>query len=195
MILTEHPIELFKDWFEAAKNQYDPCLDALTLATITPEGLPAARIVLIKDFSVEGFCFFTNYKSHKARDLDAHPVASMVFYWPSLAKQVRITGKVGRVSRTESENYFRTRPRGSQVGAWASEQSSEIPSREFLIQKSQEIENQYSGQEVPCPPFWGGYRLQPQEIEFWIGKDNRLHDRFFYRLQPDQTWTVSQLSP
>ena len=166
----------------------------MTLATATPDGRPSARMVLLKQVDEEGFVFFTNYKSAKAEQLDANPYASLVFYSSQLDRQVRVEGSVVKTSAQESREYFSTRPRESQIGAWASAQSQAIGSREVLEQRAHELEELYSEREVDCPEHWGGYRLKPERIEFWKNRIGRLHDRILY--QRDATaWTITRLAP
>lgn len=192
--LADDPFTQFNRWLTEALARDVPEPNAMTLATATRDGVPSARIVLLRGFDERGFVFFTNYESQKGRELAENPRAALVFYWPTLGRQVRITGEVTRVSREESEAYFHTRPRGSQLSAWASEQSAVIPDRATLEERLREIEQRFPG-EVPLPPFWGGYRVSPTTIEFWQGRTNRLHDRLRYTRQPDGTWRIERLSP
>ena len=165
----------------------------MTLATVGGDGTPSARTVLLKAFSPAGFTFFTDLRSKKGHDLDAHPRACLLFFWPELERQVRITGDVTQVPEAEAAIYFKSRPRGSQLGAWASHQSQVIPDRAWLEQRLAEAEAKF-GAEPPLPPHWGGYRVEPDEIEFWQGRESRLHDRLRYR--KDETgWVVERLSP
>ncbi|MCA9400397.1 MAG: pyridoxamine 5'-phosphate oxidase [Candidatus Omnitrophica bacterium] len=189
------PIELFKKWMAAAvkKELFEP--NAMTLATATQDGRPTARTVLLKDFGPDGFVFYTNYHSRKGKNLEANPHASLVFYWGSLSRQVLVDGTVTRTDRRTSEEYFHSRPRGSQIAAAASEQSSVVSNRETLMDKMKEIERDYQGKEVPCPQNWGGYCLIPQRIEFWQGRPDRMHDRLCYQLQADGTWLRERLAP
>jgi pyridoxamine 5'-phosphate oxidase len=166
----------------------------MTLATASPDGAPAARTVLLKAFDAQGFVFYTNYESQKGKDLAANPRATLLFCWLALERQVRIDGNVARVSREESEAYFHSRPIGSQYGAWASRQSSVVENREALDAKLREVEQQYAGQTVPLPPYWGGYRVTPTMFEFWQGRENRMHDRLRYRRNGDG-WKIERLSP
>lgn len=165
----------------------------MTLATATRAGRVSARIVLLKDFDERGFCFFTNYKSAKAKELSGNPRAALVFFWQPLYRQVRIEGSVQQMSRAEANAYFLTRPYGSQIGAWASPQSEPIPDREFLENRAKEFERKY-GEKVPRPPHWGGYRVVPNTIEFWQGRENRLHDRLVYR-RTQRGWKIVRLAP
>jgi pyridoxamine 5'-phosphate oxidase len=189
------PIRQFQIWLDDAVAANIPLAEAMTLATATPEGRPAARMVLLKQVDQSGFVFFTNYRSAKARQLDANPYAALVFYWNLLERQVRVEGSVVRTSLEESREYFQTRPRESQIGAWASEQSEVIGSRDVLEQRAQELETLYCDREIDCPEHWGGYRLKPERIEFWKGRVGRLHDRILYELSPTGTWTISRLAP
>lgn len=166
----------------------------MTLATATKDGQPSARIVLLKSFDERGFVFFTNYHSRKGKDLAENPSACLLFYWPQVWRQVRIDGAVEKVSEKESADYFQTRPLGSRLGAWASNQSEVIENRDVLEENYAELEKRF-GEDVPCPPHWGGYRLRPIEIEFWQGRENRLHDRLRYRLRRDGTWLIERLAP
>ncbi len=189
------PIKQFQLWFDEAIAAKLPLPEAMNLATATPEGRPSSRMVLLKQVDHDGFVFFTNYHSAKAAQLEANPYASLVFYWPQLERQVRIEGKVERTTDEESEAYFRTRPRESQIGAWASPQSSVIADREVLEQRARELEEYYRDREIECPGHWGGYRLRPDRIEFWKGRVGRLHDRILYELLSDGTWTIKRLAP
>ena len=166
----------------------------MTLATAGPDGQPSARTLLLKDLGDDGFVFFTNYNSRKARELATTPKAALVFYWPELHRQVRVTGVVAKATRTEAEAYFATRPRGAQIAAWASGQSSVIPGRQFLEDRMQRLEAKYAGHDVPTPPNWGGYRLKPDTIEFWQGRINRLHDRLRYA-RTATGWKIERLAP
>ncbi|HPZ99550.1 MAG TPA: pyridoxamine 5'-phosphate oxidase [Phycisphaerae bacterium] len=168
---------------------------AVTLATANKDGQPSARIVLLKGLDARGFIFFTNYLSRKARELDENPRAAMVFYWAGQERQVCVRGTVSKVPREESEAYFRSRPRGSRLAAWASHQSDVIENRAVLEERWAQLEKQYAGKDIPTPDFWGGYVLDPDYIEFWQGRPSRLHDRFRYIRQPDRTWRIERLSP
>lgn len=192
--LALSPVEQFGLWFNEAEGSGAPEPNACTLATATRDGVPSARIVLLKGYDASGFTFFTNYESRKGRELADNPHAALVFFWAVLERQVRIVGTVSRVSREETEAYFASRPRGSQLGAWASAQSATIPNRDELEARFRELTERYSHEAPPAPPHWGGYRLAPVEIEFWQGRASRLHDRLRYRLAQGQ-WIVERLSP
>jgi len=190
------PIEQFRLWFEEAWRSEARLPNAMTLATCSKDAVPSARIVLLKGFDHDGFVFFTNYQSAKAQDLDANPLASLVFYWEQLSRTVRIAGSVTKVSKDESDAYFQSRPRDSQLGAWASDQSRVIPSREALDKWFEELKQKHEGHGIPTPPHWGGYRVHPTSIEFWQGQSNRLHDRLLYTRNADtKTWTLQRLAP
>jgi pyridoxamine 5'-phosphate oxidase len=189
------PLKLFRRWFDDAIASGSRLPDAMTLATATKEGKPSARMVLLKQVDDDGFVFFTNYNSRKARELDENPYAALVSYWVGLDRQVRVEGRVERVSDAESDEYFHTRPRESQLGALASPQSEVIESREFLEQRFRDFEGMYRDRSVARPAHWGGYRLKPNLIEFWQNRSGRLHDRILYELQADGSWSVKRLAP
>jgi pyridoxamine 5'-phosphate oxidase len=188
------PITQFSIWMDEAisSNLIDP--NAMILATADKNGTPSARTVLLKTFDEKGFVFFTNYDSAKAKDLEENPFASLLFLWLELERQVRIAGKAVKVSREESEKYFLTRPRESQLGAWASKQSGVIQNRKILESQFEEMKKRFENKEIPLPPFWGGYKVIPERIEFWQGRESRLHDRIFYTLIEGK-WKVERLSP
>lgn len=192
----DDPIVQFHRWLNDAVAADITEPNAMTLATADAEGHPSARIVLLKGLDERGFCFFTNYSSQKGRDLDANPHAAMVFLWKELERQVTVRGPVTRTDPDESDAYFRTRPHGSQIGAWVSEeQSSPIPDRQYLETREAEFLEKFPpGTRVPLPDFWGGYRLDPVVIEFWQGRPSRLHDRVVYTRTPD-AWTIERFSP
>lgn len=192
--IDRDPIKQFQAWLDDAFAAKLPLAEAMTLATVTPDGKPVARMVLLKQVDHDGFVFYTNYNSAKARELDANPNAALVFYWTQLDRQVRVEGSVTRTSVEESREYFATRPRESQIGAWASEQSEVIASREVLEQRASELEQQYRDREIDCPEHWGGYRLQPERIEFWKSRIGRLHDRILYQREGDG-WIITRLAP
>jgi pyridoxamine 5'-phosphate oxidase len=193
--VDREPLPLFERWLDEARQVGIKLAEAMTLATATPDGKPSARLVLLKQADEHGFVFYTNYNSMKARELDSNPQAALVFYWPQLERQVRVEGKVERVSAAESDAYFKTRPRESQIGALASPQSEVIASREALQQKAEELEQLYEGREIERPAHWGGYRLHAERIEFWKGRPGRLHDRILYERQTDGTWSIVRLAP
>ena len=194
--LKDNPIEQFDRWFQQAleADLIEP--NAMTLATATPDGKPTARIVLLKGVSDRGFVFYTNYESQKGQQLIANPHAALVFLWDKLERQVRIEGRVEKLSSAESAEYFHSRPKASQLGAWTSDQSRVIPNREVLELKQAQLQEQYSGDAtVPLPPHWGGFRVVPDRIEFWQGRPSRLHDRLVYDCQSDGSWQIERLSP
>jgi pyridoxamine 5'-phosphate oxidase len=191
--LAGDPIEQFRDWYERAEREV-PLAHAMTLATVDADGAPDARMVLLKGFGPEAFRFFTNLHSAKARQLEATRRAALVLYWRELDRQVRVRGPVERLPNAESDEYFASRPRDSQLGAWASPQSEPLPDREALDALVHEIEERFSGGDVTRPPFWGGYALRPEEIEFWQGQAGRLHDRFRYSRHGDG-WRLDRLAP
>ena len=189
-----NPVAEFGRWFDEALKAEVLEANAMTLATATEDGVPSARTVLLKGFDERGFVFFTDERSRKGVELKCNPRAALVFYWPELERQVRITGRTETVSREESDAYFRTRPRGSRIGAWVSHQSQVIPSRKVLEERVPEVERKYPGDEVPLPPYWGGFRVAPETIEFWQGRESRLHDRIRYVRDGDR-WRIERLSP
>ena len=196
--LTAQPVALFADWFAGAVAAGVQEANGVCLCTNHPDEGPDGRIVLLKDFDSAGFQFFTNYEGSKAAQMALDPRACMVFWWQTLRRQVRIRGTIERLSSQESDSYFASRPRDSQLGAWASSQSQVIASREVLEQRLREVEQRFpegAGPGVPRPPHWGGYRLVPSQFEFWQGRDSRLHDRFVYRQGPDAGWIVQRLMP
>ncbi|MDX2100328.1 MAG: pyridoxamine 5'-phosphate oxidase [Leptolyngbyaceae cyanobacterium bins.59] len=189
------PIRQFQEWFDQALAAQLPEPNAMTLATATREGIPSARIVLLKGFDERGFTFFTNYESRKGQELADNPQAVLVFLWHGLERQVRIEGTVEKVSPEESDEYFHSRPHASQLGAWVSHQSQVIADRDILTQELNALNDRYQDQEIPRPPHWGGYRVQPMLIEFWQGRPSRLHDRLCYRRLVDSRWKIERLSP
>jgi pyridoxamine 5'-phosphate oxidase len=191
-----NPIVQFEHWIKDAQRAGLKEPNAMVLATATRDGHPSARVLLLKEVSDLGFVFYTNYSSRKARELEANPFAAVTFYWSELERQVRVEGQVRRTSRQQSDAYFRTRPKGSQLGAWASYQSHVLPNREPLEARLQELEAAYADTgDIPVPEFWGGYCLLPDSIEFWQGRPNRLHDRLRYRKDGDRGWILERLSP
>jgi len=187
--LDPDPLRQFERWRAEAGG-----MDAVALATATEQGAPSARMVLLKGADERGFVFHSSYEGRKARELAANPRAALLFYWQEPGRQVRVEGEVARIDPAESEAYFRTRPRGGQLAAWASTQSEPIGSREELEARFREVEAEYEGREVPLPPHWGGFRLVPETYEFWQHADNRLHDRFRYSREGD-AWAIERLSP
>jgi pyridoxamine 5'-phosphate oxidase len=189
------PIVQFTRWFEQALAGEITEPNAMTVATATRDGIPSARMVLLKGFDERGFVFYTNYESQKGRELAENPVAALVFHWVELHRQVRVAGVVERVSAEESDAYFQSRPRGSRLGAWVSHQSAVLTGREELEVRLAALVAQYGEGEIPLPPYWGGYRVIPASVEFWQGRPSRLHDRLRYSRQPDDSWRIERLSP
>ncbi|WP_017319371.1 pyridoxamine 5'-phosphate oxidase [Mastigocladopsis repens] len=190
-----NPFIQFRQWFDQAIAAQLPEPNAMTLATATPDGKPSARMVLLKGFDERGFVFYTNYNSQKGQELAENPQASLVFWWAELERQVRISGRVEKVSENESDEYFYSRPLNSRLGAWASNQSEVIESREILEQRMQELQIKYQNEDVKRPRHWGGLRVIPTEIEFWQGRSNRLHDRLLYTRLNNGSWEIMRLSP
>jgi pyridoxamine 5'-phosphate oxidase len=189
------PLVEFRSWYRLAVESGVPQPDAMTLATSTPDGIPSARMVLLKGVDDGGFVFFTNYESRKAHELSENPRAALILYWSAIRRQVRISGRAERLSQPESEEYFRSRPRGSRLAAWASRQSEVIADRSVLEDEYRRLENEYADADVPLPPFWGGFRVTPDVVEFWKGRENRLHDRLRYTRRRDGSWAVERLAP
>jgi pyridoxamine 5'-phosphate oxidase len=188
------PVAEFGRWFDEALKAQVLEPNAMTLATVGDDGAPSARVVLLKGFDERGFVFFTDYRSQKGQELERNPRAALVLYWPELERQVRITGQTATIPRAESEAYFRTRPRMSRISAWVSHQSQVIGGRKTLDDRVPELERRFPGEEVPLPPYWGGFRVTPDTIEFWQGRESRLHDRIRYVRNVDQ-WRIERLSP
>lgn len=193
--LLPDPIAQFRAWFDAATAAGILEPNAMTLSTVTAEGKPSARIVLLKGVDARGFSFFTNYDSRKGRELAANPHAALTFLWKEMERQVRVEGTVTKVSQEESEAYFHSRPRNSRLGAWGSNQSEVIANREVLEKNMAEFQARYPGENVPLPPNWGGYLVKPEAIEFWQGQPSRLHDRLVYRRQAGGSWLLERLAP
>jgi pyridoxamine 5'-phosphate oxidase len=190
-----NPFAQFTRWWDdAVKSEIDE-INAMTLATADNNAMPSARIVLLKDFSEKGFVFFTNYDSHKGRELEENPHACLVFFWKELERQVRISGEVKKISLAESDEYFASRPEGSRIGAWASPQSRVIKSREFIEKRSAEYQQKFANDNITRPPHWGGYVVIPAVIEFWQGRASRLHDRIQYTLVENSKWKIERLAP
>jgi pyridoxamine 5'-phosphate oxidase len=193
--INPNPFIQFKFWFDQALAAQLTEPNAMTLATSTPDGKPSGRMVLLKNFDERGFVLFTSYNSHKGQELAENPHAALVFWWAELERQVRIVGTVEKISTEESDGYFEMRPPHSRLGAWASNQSEVIAGREVLERQWQEFQRKYQNQEVPRPPYWGGFRVIPQEIEFWQGRSSRLHDRLLYIRLDYGGWQIERLSP
>ena len=193
--LNPDPIKQFANWFTAAIEAGIGDVNAMSLATAGRDAKPSVRIVLLKSFDHDGFVFFTNYESTKGKQLGANPYAALGFYWIELDRQIRISGKVEKTSREESQTYFHSRPVGSQLSAWASRQSEVLDGRRVLDARMAEMTERFGDKRIPLPPHWGGYRLKPDKMEFWQGRTNRLHDRFRYARQPDGSWQIDRLAP
>lgn len=193
--LHPDPFQQFERWFQQACEAKLPEPNAMTLATATTQAEPCLRTVLLKYFDQDGFVFFTNYESRKAKQIGKNPNVALLFLWLELERQVMIQGRAAKISTAESLKYFASRPRGSQLGAWCSQQSSIISSRQLLEMKLDEMKRKFAQGEIPLPSFWGGYRVVPHQLEFWQGRPNRLHDRFLYSLQTDGFWKIERLSP
>lgn len=192
---NDQPHELFKQWFDEAKKAGILLPESVILATCNKEKQPSLRTVLLKSYDEQGFVFYTNYASKKAQEIADNPQVSLLFHWTVLQRQIRIEGRVEKITQKESETYFHSRGRGSQIGAWASKQSAVLSSRSKLENKVKTFTAKFKGQSVPLPPFWGGYRVIPHKMEFWQGKADRLHDRFEFNKQADGSWQVQRLNP
>ncbi|MFC6859702.1 pyridoxamine 5'-phosphate oxidase [Zunongwangia atlantica] len=193
--ISDNPFELFEQWFNETEAEGGSGeVNAMTMATIGLDGFPKSRVVLLKSYNADGFIFYTNFNSEKGKAIDANPLVCLSFFWPSTERQVIIKGLVQKVDTKTATKYYHSRPRGSQLGAWASPQSDEISSREVLENNLAEVEQKYEGQEVPKPEHWGGYIVQPVSMEFWQGRENRLHDRIAYEKE-DAKWTSKRLAP
>jgi len=191
---TDDPIAFFKAWLKEAEDSGIILPESMSVSSCTAEGRPSSRMVLLKEVDQQGFVFFTNYNSRKSLELQENPFAALLFHWNMLQRQVRVEGRIERISEQESADYFHSRGRGSQIGAWASHQSDELESREVLAARVKMFEEKFKGKEIPLPEFWGGYRVVPDRIEFWQGKADRLHDRFIY--QPNgKSWDITRLNP
>lgn len=193
--LAEDPIVQFEEWFRYACDTVPMDPNAVSISTVDSENRPSSRTVLLKYFDESGFVFFTNFESKKAEQIDANPNVALLFFWSDAARQVKIRGKAARIPTSETLKYFVSRPRGSQIGAWVSAQSSVVSSRSLLENKFQEMKQKFSNKEIPLPSFWGGYRVVPEVMEFWQGRRNRLHDRFQYTKQADGSWQIERLAP
>jgi pyridoxamine 5'-phosphate oxidase len=194
-IALKDPIKLFNQWFEEATQSNATEVNAMTLATVSHKGLPSSRIVLLKEIANNGFVFYTNYQSKKGKEMEANPAVALNFFWPELERQVQIQGLVEKVSKKESDDYFHSRPKSSQIGAWASPQSTVIANRGLLEKREKELQEKYKNEELlPKPEQWGGYVVMPFSMEFWQGRPSRLHDRILYTLK-DGKWTINRLAP
>jgi pyridoxamine 5'-phosphate oxidase len=192
--VAPNPIEQFDKWWKEAIAANIDEVNAMSLATCDRNGIPSARIVLLKGIHDDGFVFFTNYTSHKAKDIETNPHVALIFFWKELERQVRVEGHVEKTSDKDSEEYFNSRPRESKIGAWTSRQSEVIPSRRFLQERQESLEEEFSGKEIPRPQFWGGYVVHPEKVEFWQGRPSRLHDRILYVLE-EKSWKILRLAP
>ena len=189
------PVKQFQIWFDQAQEAKVPERNAMTLATATPDGRPSARVVLLKGYSDYGFSFYTNYLSRKGKEIAKNPNVALTFFWPSMERSIRVEGTIEKVSKEQSEKYFHARPKNSQIGAVASPQSQEIADRSVIENKWKELEAEYEGKEVPKPSFWGGYIVKPRLIEFWQGRESRLHDRIVYKKTDNKNWKKVRLAP
>lgn len=192
---AQDPMKQFANWFDQARQAGIVETNAMSLATVNASGVPSIRVVLLKEYDARGFVFFTNYESHKGHDLAGNPRASILFYWQSMERQIRVEGTIERIDKAESESYFHSRPREAQIGAWVSRQSTVIRSRAELNERQAELEKRFEGREVPLPEYWGGYRLKPTVFEYWQGRASRLHDRLRYVRTPGGWWRMERLAP
>ena len=193
--MLDTPVATFQAWFDGARAAGQPEPEAMAVATVGPDGMPSVRMVLLRGVDERGFVFYTNRRSRKGDELAAQAKAAAVFRWKAVDRQVRLAGPVEEVDEVESDTYFASRPRGSQIAAWASDQSETVADRESLQQRWTEADHRFEGGDVPRPPWWGGYRIRPREIEFWQEGAHRMHDRLRYQAQPDGTWRVDRLYP
>jgi pyridoxamine 5'-phosphate oxidase len=192
--LLDDPMAQFKQWYREAESAGVPEPNTMTLATVSQQGQPTIRVVLLKEITPNGLIFFTNFKSRKGREMEQHPKAALNFYWQLMERQVRVDGSISKVSDSKSDEYFSTRPRGSQLGAWVSEQSKTIPSRDYLEEQLKQFQARFEDKDIPRPPHWGGYLLTPEQVEFWQGGEDRLHDRIQYTMNQD-LWERCRLAP
>lgn len=192
--VNPNPVLQFQQWFEEAQSAQVPEPNAMNLATVSPEGRPTSRIVLLKGVE-EGFIFYSNHESHKGKAIAQNRYVALTFFWPELERQIRIEGQAEKISEAQSTAYFHSRPRGSQIGAWTSPQSEIIKDRSVLTQRQETYTREFEGKEVPKPDHWGGYQVLPDRIEFWQGRPSRLHDRILYTLQKDNSWKIERLAP
>ena len=193
--IPQDPFDLFHTWLKAVEESREvEEINTMNLSTIGLDGFPKTRVVLLKEYDHEGFVFYTNYESEKGKAIEKDPRVCLSFFWPGSERQVLIKGVANKTSEEESETYFHSRPRGSQLGAWASQQSSVIPSRDFLEEKMEALEKEYEGKEIPKPVYWGGYKVIPSQFEFWQGRPSRLHDRIYYSKE-NSGWKMDRLAP